>query len=109
MAISLGLPSASHPLFSLQYAMENILPEAEPDVRHILNELECTEQQLSQARSRLSAAVVDKIKFHGPMELAALEDAMEYWVNRLADFLGVIPNPTATMGQRGRIVLIEEA
>lgn len=108
MAISLGFPSASHPLFSVQYAMDNILPEAEPDLRAILNECECTEQQMSQARSRLSAATVDKIKFLGPLELAALEDTLAYWVGRLADFFGVIPNPTATMSQRGKYVLIEE-
>ncbi len=106
LAIGLGFPSANQPLFVLQYAFDHLLPEAEPDLLRVLQECICIEAQLSDSRSRLQTTAVDKIQMN-IKEAAMLEDQLDYWVARLADFLGVVRNPVASYGNRGASQLIE--
>lgn len=105
-ALALGFPSANQLRFVLNYALQAIMPEAEPEVLRVLDECICVEAQISDARSRLQTIAVDKIKMNN-MELAQLEDTLDYWVDRLADTLGVVRNPTSHQGRRGGITLIE--
>lgn len=93
-AISLGVPSASHPQFILESAMRDILPEAEPGVRRCIQELDCIEDQLSSFRGSLEVKRTGGgVELRGAEAFQILEDQYVSWASQLADTLGCPLNP----------------
>ena len=91
-SIVLGFPSASEPLFLLEDAFRRLTPGGEQSVLTNLSELECIEQQLRDARTRFRARKVGNVELN-PDEPDMLRRELAYWTIRLADDLGVIPDP----------------
>lgn len=110
-AIALGLPTTNQFGFMLEQAMNLILPASEQHVRRMIVELDCIEDQLSDARTKLAVAAVDGIRFRGPEQIASLEDQYSGWARKLADAFGVPINVFSKNHQRldGRTIVIEPA
>ncbi len=107
-ALALGVPSASPILFILESAMNSILPQAEALTRRCIVELDCIEDQLSQARTRFSTSKVDAITFDAHEEYR-LEDQYSRWQRKLADIFGTPLNPFSRHNQRlnGEVFVVE--
>ena len=108
--IALGFPAAGHTQFILETAMNRIRPSGEPLLRRALNECECIDAQLAQARrQRIQTAAVSDIILRGPEELSALEDQYDLWTDKLCDILGCTKNPFSHTHQRirGEIYVVE--
>lgn len=98
--LALGFPAAGHPSFLLESAMQQILPAAEPNFRSVLNQCDCIEKQLAEARSRLKASTAGNVILRGREELEDLEDQYAYWTDALVDIFGVNKNPFSKKHQR---------
>lgn len=93
-SISFGVPDLSQLNFIMETNMNNVLPKAEARVRRCLQELECTEEQLSKFRPNLELrGVVGSVQFAGQDGMDALERQTVQWTARLADALGAPVNP----------------
>lgn len=99
-SIQLGIPQGSQPLFLVQGAFDRISPDARDTARRCLCECEAIHCQMSEARGRLKAIQVGEIKLN-PNELSMLKTELMYWTTRLADVLGVIPDPYSQMMYQG--------
>jgi hypothetical protein len=99
-SISLGIPSASQPLFLVESSMNSLMPEAEPSVRRAIKELDCIEDQLNQKRSQLGVTSVEGIRFDIPSALDELESQYQLWSRILADTFGCPINPFSLKHQR---------
>ncbi len=99
-SIQLGYPAASQPLFLVEDAFNRMTAEGEFSIKKDLQECECTEAQISEARARLRAATVGKIKLNQE-EIGALRDELEWWSARLASDLGVAHNPYSDSSYKG--------
>lgn len=99
-SIVLGIPTGSQPLFLVEDAMNRLFPSGEESVRTDLCNLESIEKQLSDARSRFKAESVGNLKMN-QRETSMLRNELGYWTKRLADDLGVFPNPYAQRGGTG--------
>jgi hypothetical protein len=99
-SIQLGVPAGSQPLFLVEGAFGRISPEARESARKALCECECTEAQISDSRSRMKVISIGEIKTN-PREPELLRRELLYWVTRLADVLGVIPDPYSQMMYQG--------
>jgi hypothetical protein len=99
-SIQLGYPAASEPLFLVYDAFFRISVEAVPTVLQDLCECEDIEKQISGARSRLKAAQIGDLKTN-PNEARELRRELTFWTRRLADDLGVNPNPYSQMNYMG--------
>lgn len=93
-SITLGIPSASQPMFILEAGMNSLLPGAEDLVMRAVAELDCTLQQISESRSRLRASRIDELSLN-PAELDGLLDHYTFWREKLAMDLGAMVNPFA--------------
>ena len=93
-SIQLGFPAATQPLFLIEDSFNRLTVNAEISVRIDLGECECIEKQMSQARTRFATRKVGEVEFN-PDEIAMLRGEMMYWITRLMDDLGVVPNPYA--------------
>lgn len=91
-SIVLGFPAASEPLFLLEDAFRRLTAGGEQSVLGDLSECECIEQQLRGARERFKARRVGNVELN-PDEPDMLRRELAYWTIRLADDLGVIPDP----------------
>jgi len=96
-AILLGYPSTSQPQFLLESSMSRLLPETVPLVLRDLQILDCIEGQMVDSFRRLKAQQLGDLKLRNsneePTEHDLLERTYAYWRDRLADDLGVVPNP----------------
>ena len=106
-SIQLGYPAASQPLFLVEDAFKRLTPHGEYGVRRALEECECIERQLSEARQRFKARKLGELETN-PDEPRLLRRELLYWVTRLADSLGVVSNPYSQMmfqaiGQMGGV------
>lgn len=99
-SIQLGIPQGSQPLFLVEGAFARISPEARETTRKVLCECEATERQLSDARSRFKVLQVGDVKMN-PREPDLLRRELLHWVTRLADVLGVVPDPYSQMLYKG--------
>lgn len=99
-SIQLGVPQGSQPLFLVEGAFGRISPDARDSARSCLEECECIEQQLKQARSRFKVLQVENVKLN-PMEPQMLRKELLFWTTRLADVLGVVPDPYSQMLYNG--------
>ncbi len=106
--LALGVPAAGQPSFLLEATMGNILPEAEPTFRSVLNQCDCIESQLADARKRVSVSTAGGVVLRGREELEDLEDQYDYWTDALVDIFGVNKNPFSKKHQRvgGEYVVI---
>lgn len=95
-SIQLGFPAASQPAFLVDDAFGRMTPQAEGSIRADLCECEDIEVQLRSARGRLKASKVGDITLN-PMELTQLKQELNYWITRLGDDLGVVPDPYSRM------------
>lgn len=98
-ARALGMPSSNEPAFLVEFALDNLLPEAEPGVRRAIVELDCIEDQISAARKNLGLEQVAEIRFSGDEGMMALERQGQIWADKLASTLGCIRNPFSPMWQ----------
>lgn len=99
-SIQLGFPSTSQPLFLVRDSLKRISPTARAHVRQYLCELRSIEAQMSDARSRFEATQLDKLHVN-PREIAQLNQQYVFWRRRLADDLGVVPNPYSQIDYNG--------
>lgn len=99
-AIQLGYPSGGHPLFLLEQSFNRMLPDGEATIRKDLCECESIEEQLSGSRERMQAKSLGKLHLN-PAEREDLRKELEFWKKRLADDLGVFPNPSSLMESQG--------
>lgn len=99
-SIQLGVPAASQPGFLVESAFERIRPEARDSAREALGECECIQGQLKDARSRFKVLSVGEVKLN-PQESSKLRTELLWWVTRLADVLGVVPDPYSQMLYEG--------
>lgn len=99
-SIQLGVPQGSQPLFLVEGAFIRISPEARESARKCLAECECIERQLSDSRSRFKVLQVAEVKLN-PAEPSLLRRELLFWTTRLADVLGVVPDPYSQMLYKG--------
>jgi hypothetical protein len=99
-SIQLGYPAAGEPLFLVLDSLKRIKPASRALIRHDLSELRCIEGQLSAARRRMRASVLDGMTLN-PREAAMLRTELTFWTRRLEDDLGVIHNPFSQVGYCG--------
>lgn len=96
-AMTLGYPSTRQPQFLLELSMSRLLPETVPIVLRDLEILDCLEGQMVSSFGRLRAQQLGDLRLRNsneePTEHDLLERTYFYWRDRLADDLGVIPNP----------------
>lgn len=109
-SVQLGFPASSQPMYLVEGAFDRITDTGVETVRKDLCELESIERQLSQARGRLKATELGKLKLN-PNELPTLRRELVWWSLVLANDLGVGPNPFSAMeilggggGRNARVV-----
>ena len=95
-SIQLGYPAASQPAFLVDDAFHRLTPHAENSVRINLQECECIERELSGARSRFRAKRMGELELND-QEPKMLRHELLWWTTRLADDLGVLPDPYSQM------------
>ena len=95
-AIFLGTPAGSQFFFLVNEAFDKIAPVARFSVRKDLQECECIEAQLSDARNRFKAVKIGNLELNH-QEPEMLRKELMFWTTRLADDLGVIPDPYSNM------------
>lgn len=101
-SIQLGYPAASQPLFLVEDAFQRLTPGGEESVRRDLCECEDIERQLSDARRRMKATQIGELKVN-PHETKLLRRELQYWAVRLADDLGVVPDPFSQAFRAGQL------
>jgi len=99
-SIQLGFPSASQWLFTVEISMDRIIPEAVGMIHKYLNILDSIELQMVDELACLKVQQIEQLKLRNSNEEPNIEDLLEQeylrWVKRLADDLGVEPNPYST-------------
>ena len=93
-SITLGIPSASQPMFILESGMNSIMAGAEDLVLREVAELDCILQQVSEARGRRRARSIAELHLRAD-ELERLLDHYTFWREKLAMELGAMVNPFA--------------
>lgn len=95
-SIQLGFPGASQPLFLVYAAVKRLAEGGADSVRRDLCECESIEKQMSSARGRMKVVRLGEMTINQE-ETKQLRGELEFWVRRLADDLGVFPNPYSQM------------
>jgi len=92
--ISLGIPDVTQTNFITEFNMDNILVEAEPLIRHSLQELQCIESKMSELRRSMEVkSIVGSMQFDYETAFERLREEFVQWVCTLADNLGAPVNP----------------
>jgi hypothetical protein len=91
-ALGLGIPIAIQPLFVLERAMDELLPEALPLALRYLARCEATEAQMFENQDSLVAERVGNIGLSGKV-MMRLRIQYQYWRGSLAGIFAVRPNP----------------
>lgn len=99
-SIQLGIPAAGQPLFLVYSAFNKISARAVPTVLRILCNCEAIECQLMDATSRMKATKLGELTLN-PQETMQLQNQLTFWVRRLGDAMGVIPNPYSQINYYG--------
>lgn len=99
-SIQLGYPAASQPLFLVYNSFNRLTPQGEENVRKDLCQCEAVEAQMADARSRMKATKLGELALN-PVETTQLRNELTFWTRRLADDLGVVPNPYSQMNYLG--------
>jgi len=85
-------PTAIQPSWYINDAINRLSDDGLELVRRDLNELQCIEKQISEARGRLKASKVGDITMN-PEEIDALRGELDHWKRQLADDFGSTLNP----------------
>jgi hypothetical protein len=99
-SIQLGFPAASQPLFLVFDSFDRIRPESRARLRQDLCRALAVEEQIAQSNSRVKTSKVGEVTIRKD-EFDALTKRLEFWTKRIADTLGVVPNPYSQMDYTG--------
>lgn len=106
-SIQLGFPASGQHGFLVERAMEYIRGEAVSRVLRVVSELDSIECQMAESRQRLKAQQLGEIKIRNTNEEQTEGDLLEReyvrWARRLADQLGVVPNPLSSRFNSGGV------
>lgn len=91
-SIQLGYPAASQPAFLVFDSLDRIRPASRARVREDLCRWFEVEEQLAESRTRRKTRKVGEVEMNGA-EAADLVALLRHWAIRIADALGVVPNP----------------
>lgn len=99
-SIQLGFPAASQPLFLVFDSFDRIRPDSRARLRQDLCRALETEAQIASSNSRVKTSKVGEVTIRAD-EFEALTKRLEFWTKRIADTLGVVPNPYSQMDYLG--------
>ena len=88
-SVQFGIIRATQTLFSVELAMTQVRPEAEPTIRDLLQKLDDTEVQMFDAQERQAAKAVGDITLNPDLEPGGLFRSYVFWANSLASELSV--------------------
>jgi hypothetical protein len=89
---SLGVPAGVQTQFTIEGAMNRILPQAEPLFRRHLRILEALECQILENAPNVAVTSIDTIKID-PKAFKQTVEQYRYWGKSLANLMGCTPNP----------------
>ena len=99
-SIILGFPASAQPAFLVEHAMELIPDTAIAIIRAIVAKCDATDCGIFESQDRLVAKAVDEVDLN-PDEAVLRRREYRYWVQKLADNLGVPLNAFAAAFQSG--------
>ncbi|HHH29034.1 MAG TPA: hypothetical protein ENK57_11920 [Polyangiaceae bacterium] len=99
-SIQLGYPAASQPNFLVFDAFRRIRPESRARLRQDLCRALDVECQIADSNSRVKTTKVGEVTLRAD-EFDELTKRLEFWTKRIADTLGVVPNPYSQMDYAG--------
>ena len=99
-AIQLGYPAASQPAFLVFDSFDRIRPESRARLRQDLCRGLAVENQIANSISRVKTTKVGEVTLRED-EFEALTKRLTFWTKRIADTLGVVPNPFSQMNYSG--------
>jgi hypothetical protein len=89
---SLGVPAALQTQFMVEGAFGKILPQHEAKFVQLLDRMDKIEQQIEDDTENVAADAIDEIKLRSD-EFEQLLIRYKYWQAKLANLLGIVPNP----------------
>ena len=99
-SIILGFPASSQPAFLVEHALELIPATAISVIRALIAKCDATDNGVYESQDRLVAKTVDEVDLN-PDEAVLRRREYRYWVQKLADNLGVPYNAFAAAFQSG--------
>ena len=99
-SIQLGFPASSQQAFLAEHAMELIPESAISVIRMLIAKCDASDAGVFESQDRLVAKAVDEVDLN-PDEAVLRRREYRYWVQRLADNLGVPLNAFAAAFQSG--------
>lgn len=107
-SLTLGTPAVTQSLFILDSALIDLLPVAEKSVRRAIQQLDCLEDQMSDATQTAEikstgGASAGGVRYRDGYETFDIYDGQYYrWLTKLADTVG---SPIAPFGQHNNSYL----
>ena len=99
-SIQLGFPASGQPAFLVEHALELIPATAISVIRTLIAKCDATDSGIFESQDRLVAKAVDEIDLN-PEEGVLRRREYRFWVQKLADNLGVPYNAYAAAFQSG--------
>lgn len=99
-SIQLGYPAASQPLFLVFDAFNRVRPQARARIRQDLCRALEVDAQIADSRTRRKTRKVESVEMNAG-EMGDLLGLLRYWTTRIADQLGVVPNPYSQFEYNG--------
>ncbi len=99
-SIQLGFPASAQPAFLVEHALELIPDTAVSIIRALIAKCDATDGGVYESQERLVAKSVDEVDLN-PDEAVLRRREYRYWVQKLADALGVPYNAFAAAFQSG--------
>jgi len=99
-SIQLGFPGSAQPAFLVEHALELIPESAISIIRAVISKCDATDCSIFESQDRLVAKAVDEVDLN-PEEAVLRRREYRYWVQKLADCLGVPCNAFAAAFQSG--------
>lgn len=98
-SFALGTPAAIETSFIIELAMNEVLPEAVPLIRDLLNVLDGLELIMVQDHDLAAVNTVGEITLN-QKEQSQLDSRYERWLAKLENIMGVARNPFDKIPQR---------
>jgi hypothetical protein len=99
-SVQLGFPASAQPAFLVEHAMELIPATAIATIRNVIARCDATDCGIFESQDRLVAKSVDEVDLN-PDEAVLRRREYRFWVQKLADNLGVPYNAYAAAFQSG--------